>query len=362
MFDTGNRQELIRIEGKAITNSGFNSKGTRIGFADDLRNIGIWELPESIPLVSLSSDPDPGARRKAEFVPGNENVLAYPVSTGVQFWNHKTQTLIHQLDCGQTSKVMFRGNGSTLYTAGKQGINCWKFDIEDGQFGPVISCSHVRNITKESVETFDIDNAEATIATPYRRRSIKLIDVASGETQSFGNHLNVSKVAFSPDEKFLVTTTWQGRGINVWDLRTRKRLTTLAPMTSTSMIGFHPDGKRMLGISGDKNFAWSTKDWNVQGAETRKVTDGWPGDVMVSPDGRLVVRTRSQYLPELIDSKTGQRLASLESPFKCMIGAISWSESGRYVSITDRETILVWDLQQIRSHLERLKIDWSDSD
>jgi hypothetical protein len=75
--------------------------------------------------------------------------------------------------------------------------------------------------------------------------------------------------------------------------------------------------------------------------------------------GRVLAMASSRHLVKLIDSGTGEELASLESPALEAVSALSFSPDGVFLAASsDGNGIRLWDLRRIRQHLARLKLDW----
>jgi len=134
-----------------------------------------------------------------------------------------------------------------------------------------------------------------------------------------------SPIVSSPDGKLLVAQFGVGGNLEVWDLTSGKKLTTLAAHSlSVSTLSFSPDG-RLLVTTGQEttpgNFAagnrvtqWGMKVWDVATWKARLaisfVRDGAPCAAF-SPDGREVAIEKSWERVELLDTDDGATLRAL---------------------------------------------------
>jgi WD40 repeat protein len=135
-----------------------------------------------------------------------------------------------------------------------------------------------------------------------------------------------SPVASSPDGKLLVSQFGMGGNLDIWDMASGQKLTTLAAhQMSVSSLSFSNDG-RLLVTTGQEtapagNFAtanrgneWRMKVWDVASWKPRItisfVRVGAPCAAF-SPDGRQVAVEKSWETIELLDADSGSFLAVL---------------------------------------------------
>ncbi|NVO01358.1 MAG: caspase family protein [Bacteroidetes bacterium] len=160
----------------------------------------------------------------------------------------------------------------------------------------------------------------------------KLWDASSGkELITYNGHTNsVTSVAFSKDGKFVVTGSWD-KTAKIWDMASGKELKTFIGHTDwITAVAISPDGKNILTGSYDKTI----RLWDVQtGKKIRqyKGNEGRITSVNFSPDGTFFVCSCQDKLAKIYDVKKTK-------PLKTLIGHTDWVNSAVYSP--DGKTIL----------------------
>ena len=363
LFNLISGKEVIRLEGRRLTFSGFDDDGVHIGFTSESDEFGVWRVPDKRPIKSMVSSDEPGARRKARFAPGHAGYLAYATPGGVEIWNHIDQSLIATIPSGNTNHLCFDSSGDTIFSSGAKGVLRWKINwpqlkkVAWGQpNGDLFGSPEV--IVDRNSNEIDWSEDRQLLAVKTRSHQIQLIDVENGDSKKIGPHVNVSMARFVDQGRYLVTVTWQGFGVKVWDTESGELVTDLSPETATASVAANSLRRTITVVTGERRMKWSMGDWKKVSDIRRQDPDGWAGDAVASPDGKTMLLTRSRYFPQLIDAESGATLAVLEAPSRFTIGGLDWSGDGRYVSVADQESIQVWDIDQIRRRIEQLRIDW----
>jgi WD40 repeat protein len=155
------------------------------------------------------------------------------------------------------------------------------------------------------------------LATGSDDNNVRLWDIAARrEFIAISQPKEITAITFSADGKTLAAGLSDGQ-VKLWDLATRQEVSTLKGHVShVSRLAFFPDGKRLLSGGGGDN---TVKIWNVvTGQElisfkhNNQITA-----VAVSPDGRIIasgsnnVRLRLGGDPETSTESKTERLRSL---------------------------------------------------
>jgi Tol biopolymer transport system component len=115
--------------------------------------------------------------------------------------------------------------------------------------------------------------------------TIKIWDAKTGrELQNLSGHSrDVTSVAYSPDEKFIASSSWDNT-IKIWDVETGHELRTLEGHTGgVNSVEFSPDGRRILSCSGDG----TTRLWDAAtGAELASFISFTDNEwIVITPEG-----------------------------------------------------------------------------
>ena len=238
---------------------------------------------------------------------------------------------------GSVKSLQFFENGKMLYGSSSDGIlRMWDVGANTEQR------IHTRPPWLAFAAAFSSDGE--TIASACWNE-VRLWDT---NTQSFltpltGHERFVLAVAFSPDDKRLVSGSREGRVI-LWDVPNHQRLSTYDVHTDeVDVVVFSPDGKK---------FASASKDGTVQlwdlHTEKRTTLFTEPNEgvraVAFSPDSSTLVSGRSDGTMQLWDVETQQHIADFIDA-KGAVSGLAFSPDGKTVVTGLRNGLIrLWDL------------------
>ena len=206
----------------------------------------------SLPCSSFSQEPKlldhGGGVRTVAFSPVNSNLIASAgESSIIQLWNlrsGKVRTLAGHTD--PVNSLAFSPNGRLLAS----GSDDWTFRLW--------------NISQQK-------------------------NIATLETVTDGNRWRTRAVAFSPDGQLIAIGG--DRYVKLWDVRTRKTITTLQHEQPVWTLDFSPDGQFLAAGEGSNEGTGTVTVWNIQKRQTITQLEGDPKvmrSVKFSPDNRVL--------------------------------------------------------------------------
>jgi signal transduction histidine kinase len=120
-----------------------------------------------------------------------------------------------------------------------------------------------------------------------------------------------------------------------------------------------PDGKWLVTGSGHEYEFWDTNDWQSKRKIPRDTPDVLNGPAAFTPDGKILALAQTQRLIKLLDGKTGEELAALQSPDPQFINRIVFNREGTLLAAaTSGPGVQVWDLTELHRELAALGLDW----
>ena len=192
------------------------------------------------------------------------------------------------------------------------------------------------------VMAFDFRTDELSVLTPHHKEA-KWIDI-------------------SPDGQTVVTGTWHGSNVRMWD-RAEPNVNK-AISSASARVKLNPAGTQ---------FAVDTRTrYSIIDVETAKPIHPWTrrtisraaGPIAFTSDGQTLAITDSSTCIKLMDVETWTELARFEVPAADYLNSLAFTPDGTKLiagTEVDSRCIHVWDIALIRKHLQSSKLDWSRS-
>lgn len=355
---------LLNLEGLNI--DGISRSRNRVGLSRSFNTHGVWELAAGEPIREILTGDD---RRHWDIVPHPEfeSLVALSADGGVEIWDIERETLIANAPGKEVTQIAFSPAGDQLFTASAGAAAPMVYDV---------------SATKNQLERFDVvidpprpipelnvkrpagrsnhlalDQMGRTLAVLDGLDSAHVLRLASDAVPVvLKGHPMISRIAISPDGNWVVTASWHGEGIRLWNASTGELTNDLAPDVGTAWPAFSPNGKWLMVTSKENDYIWDTATW------TRRTIDrgdqpGYEGRITFSPSSDLAVIWQSRVVPRLVDPESGQEIAVLEAPNR-RGGVPVFTSSGRKLVLASSGCMQVWDVAALRSELSELGLDW----
>ena len=350
---------------------GFCSNSSLMPFAVKGQRVGIWEVATGGPLASIEMSRDT-AFWALEVSPTLSNLIAVSVrgKNRVEFWDIESLARIGVLQ-GESAfmDLAFTPNGSHLITGsvGQGALRRWPLELTQ-----VDSTGDLRITTGSAEELvsverptgraqrFSLDSRGRKLAVAYSADAAQLFEVSSSSNKlvsSTGTHRSLERATLSPDGTLVATTTWQGKGIRIWSVADGKLVHELLPDGIDPAVSFSPDGCWFAASTRQGQFIWQVSNWQrrelPEGSET-----GHRGALAFSPDSRYLLTNHSRALPRLVDVKTLEVLAVLDSGDSAL-GICKFASNGEKIITVGTGSLRIWDLKKLRIELEELGLNWN---
>ena len=179
----------------------------------------------------------------SEFVSGDIDIVAI-MDGDYRTWHLPDDAMV-RLGKGRIEDIAFSPGGQYLAVA--SGIGVWLYEVATSRALMLIP-------TASSVRSVSFSPDGATLASGSGDRTIRLWDVATGESIATleGHTSLVSSVSFSPDGATLASGSWDNT-VKLWDVATHTPIATLEGHTSSvRSVSFSPDGATLASGSEDQ--------------------------------------------------------------------------------------------------------------
>jgi WD40 repeat protein len=330
----------------------FNPDDRKLAFMQDGSKLGYWELAQSAEFRTLFL----GAGVKSAFVDFSSDgrLLISAEEKKSRLWDLATGKELGVLP-GNAHAALFHPDGKTIFTCGGAGLNRWPIDVQGHTLsvGPQQTLRCQKNTL--GLASLSRDGSFLACQDGAHAIGIKLKDPEA--TIYYGGHANPRFIAVSPCGKFVATGTWHGTGVKVWDAAKGSVVQEL-PARASATVAFSPDGRWLVTSTGEDFQFWDTATWKARHRVLRDRGGDIPGYMAFSPKGDLIAVAHSLSVVKLLDPATGKEIATLEPPNPLNLSWLRFSADGSTLAAAAENFIYLWDLRRIRLRLADMKLDW----
>jgi WD40 repeat protein len=294
------------------------------------------------------------------------HLLAAAGEDGVRLWDMPTAREVAYLPIGQSESTLFPLGEMSLITYGEAGLQRRPIQRDHSRTGharlglPVL----LRAPTKSGPHQAALSQDGNTIAylDCANQQAIVMDAKTPGNAVELKNLPREFDVALSRNARWdfgwVAVGNWRSKdcGAAVWDLTTNTRVWQLPP-GSSCRVAFSPDERWLVTSEQDKYRFWQVGIWTPGLVIPRDRLEPRPGPLAFSGDGRMLAIARSAWTVQLIKPATGEEIATLTAPDAQIINSLCFSPDASQLAVaTNNHTIQLWDLQLIQRQLEELNL------
>ena len=196
-----------------------------------------------------------------------------------------------------------------------------------------------------------------TLAIALDDKLLRLCDMFTGEEKFVlsSHQKDIFAIAFSPDSKFVATTSIEDNTIPVWDTETGEILNILDLDSALRNdiadwridsgwcgLEFSPDGKTLAIGGGEIILLWDIDSEPTKMSITQPTHRVF--DLAFSPDGKTLASGGFESNINLWDPHTGEHKRTLTGHTAC-VRSIAFSPDGKFLgSRSDDGTVLIWEV------------------
>jgi WD40 repeat protein/tRNA A-37 threonylcarbamoyl transferase component Bud32 len=359
LWDPGSGRELITLPGMFFR---FSADGGRLALFLAGPKVSIWEVDRGRECRWLTAAPQVGRGPwAAEFSPDGR-LLASCHDDGVRLWDRRGRQLA-LLPGDPGLSVHFHPKDGSLLTWSQTGpgslfrLHRWPVLVCPAKGGAELQVGPPQRLLDTPtaglpVGSLSPDGKRMALADG---RACYLLDLATGKVVWRGEQGRCARTAFSPDGRWVVSATWQGKDAKVWEAQGGKCVAEL-PVTHNARLAFTPDSRWLVTGSGSDwgtgYCFWEVGPWRLG----RRIPH--EGLVMCelacSRDGTVLAINPARGVVRLLDPGTGREFATLPTH-----NPLCFSPDGScLVTSPSAHSLQLWDLRRIRAQLANLGLDW----
>jgi serine/threonine protein kinase/WD40 repeat protein len=350
-------RELFALPGASVAQ--FSRDGSRLATTVLGATVQVWEVTGSrgYRVLRTPREPTQGGTWAMHFSPDG-TLLATTGGGGARVWDVATGRDLADLPTGNCSGVVFAADGRALFTRTALGLERWPIHtnatgISIGSRAPVapLEWTGLHGTLRLAGGKLAANLREEKVVVLLDPQQPAKAVVLPGHTGS------TNRLAVSPDGRWVVAkTSWDlPDKLRVSDVQTHQVVWTYPVNTPGE---FSPDSGRLV-TGGDACRIWETGTWRL---ERTIVPEAGLGTVMhaaFAPDGIVLAIAYETRVVRLVDSRTGQELATLPAADLPAVDRLCFSPDGsRLACIVDLVGVQLWDLRHLRAQLADMGLDW----
>ena len=250
-----------------------------IASAGESHTIKLWNLRNN---TARTLSGHTGIVNSVAFSPNGESLASVSDDRTIKLWNvHNQQNIATLQDGTRFRSVSFSPNGLFLATGGARHVKLW-----DVRRRTEIATFH----HTQDVRSVDFSSNGQLLAagdgSGNGPGTVKVWDVQRRQiiADLEGDSKHISAVAFSPDDRYLASSGWDGQ-LKVWDVSNWDLLHTIQ-YTGAYDVAFSPDGKTLGNPNNGYVGLWSIENGDIIASLPGPA--GWTSPIDFSPDGTFL--------------------------------------------------------------------------
>ncbi len=349
-LNTGKRQHELKAHTRRVSQAAFLADGTRALTASGDNTVAQWDRTTGKEITgAILKHPD-GVLTMA-IIPGTNRVVTACADRVIRLWDTESATVLGTM--GPLEEVIHAlsvsDDGTRLLVPHAESRVVRLFELatgreiqspsKDGALSPLIDLKRSGGLLWAA--TFAPGDDVLTVGG----NDARLWDLKSGrERMTFSPHGAVASARFSPDNKLIVTGSWDNSA-RIWDAETGQAVRKLegAHTAFVNTATFSPNGQFVLTASDDG----TAKLWTVADGQVIRTFAGHADRVRsasFSFDGRSIVTTSSDKTARLWDTVTGDVLRTFSGHQWAVLTADLSRDGSRLITGSEDNVAKVWDV------------------
>lgn len=342
-------EEVLRIEKESVLPGGFSSLGRLFLKDDSFAKI----CKVASPLIEVFTGAD-GKGFVGSFHPTRPTIVARSNGTSIEIWDTECKKIVAKIPDINSRQIKF-ANDSRLYVSGLDGFHRWTLDLDESEGATSAAISNHEVLSDRRCNRFQFF-ADCTRAAVGVGNHVSIFDLTTKvQLRKVGPHKNLGGLAVTIDDKHVLTGTWHGYGIKVWDLASGKLLKTIQEDEDSVAPVAHP-------CQPDTFYSnrGTVRQFKIKpDGAVKLVSDlGVHGAAVPSSSGPIIGVRQSSYYFKLMNSETHELLADFVSVGQSRIIDADISTDNNRLAFFCYENMQIVDLSKVHQSLKRIGLDW----
>ena len=359
LWDPWTQQQVLALPDDGFGR--FNREGLVLAHKPQ-DNLGIWELaaPREFHTVPVRES----RTRENAVTPlvSNQGLwLAMDVGGGAPLWNHLgKETLLSAVPSLLADGIRVDPQGGEAFFSEPDGL--YSRSIQ-----PAADSVHIgpprKLFAADMLTTADQDRRGEVLAFAGKGGGwIKNRNKPADAALRF-EHPGAFYVAVSPNGQWVASAPYDpkiqnGFGTKIWDARNGELECELLPNSWVATVAFSPDDRWLVTTTWEECTFWEVGTWKLV---RRFPCNSSYGAAAFSANGKIAALKTSYETVQLVNCETGIPFAQVHPPQK---GTVSWialtPDGSKLVAglMGQTRAIGTWDLRAIRNRLAELGLDW----
>jgi WD40 repeat protein len=343
----------------AAYQAAFSSDDRWLGYQVTESKFGLFEVASAHECKLLSFARPPGNESNAFAFSPDGQVLFSAHPDGVRVWDLRRRSLIAFERGGETRSLLLHPAGGSLITGGSDGLKVWPVSLPSIQTGAQFTFGIAETLSSEPLpHPITMDRSATTLAF-VSEGAVQLLELKTRSSKArLQTETPFEFASLSPDGRWCAAAAQHAQTVSVFEVASGTPLRLLSA-TNVTTLAFSPD-ERWLVTGGKEEYSfWNTASWQRAWTLQRDMAGDTWGQIAFSPGGRVAAILCSGRLVRLVDPASGAQFATLEPAERGHFNRLGFSQDGSVLAVEGPGgTIHLWDLRLIRSELAAMNLDW----
>ena len=338
----------------------FSPDNLRLAAFQNGSSFGLLSVTRSAEYRRLSS-PNHGPDHAGPDFSSDGRLVAAGTGDRVCFWDTISGKQVAYFQVGSCEAAFFAPDGRSFITAEITGLYSRSFHRLPGLAGSAYKLGPPHRLCESSdprEAALSLDGRHLALVANHIEGQSLILDLEDPAANvGLGKHPLVDYIAISPNGCWAATASYHDSIVKLWNAQSGKLVRTLS-MPARSRVTFSPDG-RWLGTSSTEYQLFEVGSWRPRSAPIPGHPIANLNALAFSPDSSVFAIVQDGRKIRLIETLTGRSLATLEAPDGGRIASLRFSPDGsKLAALEQNRQLQLWDLFLVRKALKQTSLDW----